>query len=413
MRVLHTADWHLGQRFHFQSRHEENRRSLEWLLEVITEERIDLLLVAGDIFDTGNPPNQARQLYYDFLGRLALSPCRHVIITGGNHDSPSMLDAPGDLLRQLHIHVIGAAPDDPRDQIFELRDSGGQLQGVVAAVPFLRDRDIRMAMPGETYAKKAETIQAGIQSHYSALADLMQPYRESGIPLLTTGHLYARGAIADESQANIYLGDRENLAAEDFPSCFHYVALGHLHRAQAVGKTRHIRYSGSMIPLSYSELDDQKSVTVIDFSETTDHPAIRLVKVPVFRRLRTIAGTLEEVSAGLADLAESHHGNMDDWVDVFLTLDHASPTIQQELHELTADMPLELLKIRLNIPALPLEESVGEHRQLDEFTPLEVFRKKCESDGHAPEAITEMERTFIELLEWMDEEEERRRLEEG
>ena len=106
MKILHTADWHLGQRLLQMDRHEEFRLALDWLYAVIEKEEIEVLLVAGDIFDIGNPPNQARQLYYRFLRRLLGSSCRHIVITGGNHDSPAMLNAPRGEKAKLNITYI-------------------------------------------------------------------------------------------------------------------------------------------------------------------------------------------------------------------------------------------------------------------------------------------------------------------
>ena len=134
MKILHTADWHLGQKFLFYDREAEHRYALNWLLELIEKEKIDTLIVAGDIFDIGNPPNYARKLYYQFLTKLQNTPCRHVIITGGNHDSPAMLNAPKDLLEALNVHVVGAATDDLEDEIVLLKNAKNEIETVVAAV---------------------------------------------------------------------------------------------------------------------------------------------------------------------------------------------------------------------------------------------------------------------------------------
>lgn len=403
MLLLHTSDWHLGQKFLFNERREENRRALQWLLRTIREEEVDLLIVAGDIFDIGNPPNYARQLYYQFLVELRSTPCRHIVIVGGNHDSPNMLNAPRELLRTLDIQVLGSAPAEPEEQILELRDPAGALEGVVAAVPFLRDRDIRQALPGESSLERIERIQEGIKQHYARLSELMQPYAEENVPLIATGHLYAKGARAAAEQANIYLGDRENMAAADFPELFDYIALGHLHRSQHVGRAAHIRYSGSLIPLSFSETEDEKSITLAHFPKGKRMPELRFLPAPCFRRLRTLTGSPEEVQLQLTALAEDKEGDLEDWIDALLQLDRVTPNLQAELQAFAKDLPLQLLKIRIEQEQQSLEDSLEEHRQLDELTPIEVFRKKCESLGKPPEEMEELERTFLELQDWMRE----------
>src|SRR5690606_23545989 len=110
----------------------------------------DVLIVAGDIFDTGNPPNSALRLYYEFLSRVRDCACGQVVIIGGNHDSIAALEAPQELLRFFNVHVIGGIPADPAEQIIEIQDSSGNLKGVVAAVPFIRDRDVRLSVAGES-----------------------------------------------------------------------------------------------------------------------------------------------------------------------------------------------------------------------------------------------------------------------
>ena len=149
MKILHTSDWHLGQRFLFNDREQEHQRALDWLADTIRTQEVDALIVAGDIFDINNPPNYARTMYYRFLTSLLGTSCRHIIITGGNHDSPSMLNAPRELLRLLNIHVVGAVGDALEEELVELKDSEGELELVVAAVPFLRDRDLRFSQAGE------------------------------------------------------------------------------------------------------------------------------------------------------------------------------------------------------------------------------------------------------------------------
>ena len=117
MKIIHTSDWHLGQKFLYNDREAEHQMALDWLLDTITQNEVDGLVVAGDIFDIGNPPNYARRMYYRFLTQLIHTSCRHVLITGGNHDSPAMLNAPRELLQALNIHVVGAATENLEDEL--------------------------------------------------------------------------------------------------------------------------------------------------------------------------------------------------------------------------------------------------------------------------------------------------------
>jgi exonuclease SbcD len=402
MKILHTSDWHLGQKFIYYDRLEEHRMALEWLHQLIVDEQVDCLLVAGDIFDIGNPPNYARSLYYNFLRKLLLTTCRHIVITGGNHDSPAMLEAPKELLKEFSIHVVGNATGDIEDEIIELKDEKGKLECIVAAVPFLRDKDIRASVSGEGGLERIERIKQGIFNHYQAAGEAVEKYAKKKVPLIAMGHLYAMGAEATDKQDNIYIGDKQNIKAEQFPTVFDYVALGHIHRAQAVGGMGKIRYCGSIIPLSFSETKDDKGVNILHFKgKKLEKNQTHLF--PIFRRLKTITGPLEEVQERLENLHKKYADGLKSWVEVIVEMDKNIPNLDGQLREFTKEMHLDLLKIRTNRQHQSLALQT-EMEDLEEMNPLEVFRKKCESAGNPPDEMEELEMTFRELTESMSNE---------
>lgn len=402
MRLLHTSDWHLGQKFIYNDRETEHQLALDWLIETIREQRVEALIIAGDIFDIGNPPNYARRMYFRFLASLKDSPCRHIICIGGNHDSPSMLDAPKELLFALNVHVVGSASDTPEEQILELYDPKGALEAVVAAVPFLRDRDIRASQIGESGQERIERIRLGIAQHYDKMGQLAQAYRDHEVPLIVTGHLYAAGSSASDRQDNIYLGDVNNIRAEQFPAVFDYVALGHIHRAQTIGGQAHIRYSGSLLPLSFSEVLDEKIVYVVDF-EKNNLKEIHTLPVPLFRRLKTIEGTLEEVQEKLEQFHLRHQQDpLTPWVEIILHAEKPLPDIHNYLAEFTQSFHLELLKVRL-VHAKNTQPLMEQSVSLDELEPLAVFEQKCLAEGFDSEDLQQLISTFRELLDWVQE----------
>ena len=403
MKILHTSDWHLGQKFLSNHRQEEHERALNWLRTTIETEKVDLLLVAGDIFDIGNPPNYARTLYYRFLTNLQNSCCRHIIITGGNHDSPAMLNAPKELLQILNVHVVGAAAEDITDEIIELFDGQGNLEAVIAAVPFLRDRDIRQSISGETGLERIARIQEGIVRHFQELGKAVKKYAKKDVPILATGHLYAKGATASDKQDNIYIGDIENIEGSQFPRVFDYVALGHLHRAQLVGGQHHIRYSGSIIPLSFSEIQDRKSVQLLDFKGKKLKNIVE-VKIPRFRELVSFTGDLESVKKRLQRFDEKRKGELMPWIEINIETEEKIPNLDGEIREFAKDFWMDILKIRTKSHHLGLENFTLE-ANLDDLSPEEVFLKKCESDGKIIETQQkELVFTFRELLDWIKEE---------
>lgn len=403
MRILHTSDWHLGQRFLQSERTEEQQLALDHLLSVINREKIDLLLVAGDIFDIGNPPFSARKMYYQFLTSLLGSSCRYVVITGGNHDAPGMLDAPRELLQHLNVFVVGAAPAERKDVLLEMRNTKGQLEAVIAAVPFLRDRDLRFSVAGETGPERIERLRQALAEYFQQLGELAEVYSAENVPILCMGHLYATGAQSSGEQNNIYLADVENIAAGAFPEIFSYVALGHIHRPQVVGGVDRVRYSGSLIPLSFSETKDDKSVYVLEYKGAVCKK-ITPVPIPVFRRLKTIEGALEEVEQKLTEFAARPREGLRPWVEVIVQTETVMPRLDEELRAFCADMDLDLMKIRVQSSHTSLS-AWEQQEELRTLEPLDVFRRRCSAAGRPPEEQEELEQTFVELMTWMTEQE--------
>ena len=162
MKFLHTSDWHLGRSLYGRKRYDEFASFLDWLTQTIGNEGIDALLVAGDVFDTSTPSNRAQELYYNFLYRVSTSCCRHVVVIAGNHDSPSFLNAPRELLRVLNVYVVGSMTEALEDEVVVLYRNE-QPEVIVCAVPYLRDKDIRTVEPGETIDDKNTKLIEGVE----------------------------------------------------------------------------------------------------------------------------------------------------------------------------------------------------------------------------------------------------------
>ena len=277
--LLHTSDWHLGRRLYGKPRYDEFKQFLDWQLQTLREQKVDVLLIAGDIFDTTAPSNQAQNLYYDFLSQVCDTDCRHVIIVAGNHDSASFLEAPKQLLKAFNIHIIGSMTDTPTDEVITLSDKSGQAELIVMAVPYLRDRDVRTVGHGERLDDKERKLAQGIKAHYAQIADiaiaqqaqLKAKYKRS-IPIVATGHLFTVGGQTMEGDGvrDLYVGSLGSIGAEIFHPQIDYVALGHLHIPQVVGGQPHIRYAGSPIAMGFGESRQQKQVHLLRFDANPD-----------------------------------------------------------------------------------------------------------------------------------------------
>ncbi|MDX5442401.1 MAG: exonuclease SbcCD subunit D C-terminal domain-containing protein [Hymenobacteraceae bacterium] len=406
MRVLHTSDWHLGQRLVNNERTEEHRLFLNWLIKTICDQKIDLLLIAGDIFDTGFPSNTALKLYYDFLREVKQTCCRDIVMIGGNHDSVSTLNAPAELLRHFNVHVVGGAPADAADEVVLIKDTTGAVGAVVCAVPFLRDKDVRLSIPGESNEQRETRLKQGICDHYTRLVPLVQPYKQQQIPVIATGHLFAAGGSTSDSEKEIHVGNLGQIGGDQFPVEFDYVALGHLHRPQLVNKRNHIRYCGSPIPLSFSEVTDKKLVHVLEFSEGK-LAAVQDVAIPCWRKLVRIKGTIDEV---YGQIIGYDNGDLSypAWAEIQLHYDTNLHDHTERLQEALALQPnLQMLICRHNRTRSnqTLEQQVEPEQNLQDLKPKDVFLKKCE-EALESETHTELVSTFDELLELMTQEKE-------
>lgn len=272
MRVFHTADWHLGQTFHEYDRDYEHACFLDWLLRELATRKPDAMLVSGDVFDSVNPPATAQRMYYEFLQNAAdLLPGLQMVVTAGNHDAAARLEAPAPLLKRIHVHVVGtvgrteSAEIDYLKFLVPLADRAGKVVAIVLAVPFLRLADLPLT-PGaaDAYNAGMAAFYAGLTAQACALRDEKHP----GAVLIGMGHCHlTEGAESRDSERRLVVGGLESLSAEMFPRELCYVALGHLHKPQSFDDGR-VQYSGSPIPLSFSERNYHHRVCELEFGPT-------------------------------------------------------------------------------------------------------------------------------------------------
>ncbi len=371
MRVLHTSDWHLGVTYCDRSRADEQASFLRWLLEAIEQHRVDVVLVAGDVFDTANPPAEALAMYYGFLAKLATlggvttsGGKRVAIVVGGNHDSASRLDAPRDALAALDVHVIGGHDPGRLESdlggacglLVPLVNRSGEVSLVVAAVPFLNDW--RLGVRGFEASPEAQRdgMHEKFAAVYRGLADKAEA-RFRGVPLMATGHLTClatRGARVSAEDAVPFeinrVGTLGALAPDVFDPRFAYVALGHIHRGFSVdGEAGRVRYSGTPVQVSAAEGHANRSVLIVDI-DASGATATRL-PVPTRRRLIALRGTFDEVREKLRGLAWSE-GELPPYVAFEAELGAPNPGAESELRALRRQGPggaAEIVSVRAEV----------------------------------------------------------------
>lgn len=399
MKLLHTSDWHLGRSLYGKKRDEEHRKFLQWLLQTIKEQKIEVVVIAGDVFDTTTPSHQAQALYYDFLCQVTQTHCRHVVVVAGNHDSPSFINAPQALLAALNVYVIGQSSGCVEDEVLQLKNAQNEVALIVCAVPYLRDRDIREAQVNESVEEKAKSMLQGIQHHYeriAAYAEHLNQQLPSPVPVIATGHLFAAGGtlLADDGVRDLYVGSLAHVSASVFPTTFNYVALGHLHVPQKVAKLAHIRYCGSPIPIGFGEATQQKMVCIIEF-EADHQPIITEWPIPCFQKLARIRGNWDEIEEGLCNLKNK---KAKVWVEISYSGTELITDLRERIDAVVGQSEIEVLCVQnRSLVAKTLEQN--QHQQsLTQLKVEDVFQQCLDAHDIPPEQQTELKYAFSEIV---------------
>ncbi len=387
-KILHTSDWHIGRRLKNHERYDEFKKFFAWLEEIIKSENVDALLVAGDIFDNTTPSARAQDIYYSFLGKIARTNCRHVVIISGNHDSPAFIDAPKDLLKLFKIQVVGSACENPEDEVKTLYDDDGQAELIVCAVPYLRDRDVRTLKACDDVDSLENSLLTGIKDHYEKVfAHASEIRGASKIPVIGMGHLFARGGKVTEGDGvrSLYVGTAVEVGSDLFPDFLTYTALGHLHSPQKISR-ENIRYSGSPLSMGFGEAGQKKAVYVVEL-DGEKLTGLKEISVPTFQRLERIEGDINKIFAELARYAFQRESI---WLDITYTGSEALGDLQEKIDNFLKDFPLiEVLSIRDE--SRKAEENVSENisKNLEEIKPLEML-EFCFEKNNIPDCQREI-----------------------
>lgn len=393
VKVLHTADWHIGKHLHKYSLEEDHRLFFDWLYDQIKVREIDLLLVSGDVFDTAFPSNASLGMYYRFLTRLLDQECR-IILTGGNHDSPGVLNAPRDILSHLKINVVGDVAGFPEAAYFAFPE----WKIAVGAVPYLRDADLRKSVSGAGYEDRAVLIREGIARHYLSIKECHEG-RHPEFGLIGMGHLFVAGAEMSESERDIHVvGNLAAFGNEHFPPGFCYMALGHIHKPQKI--SGNVRYSGSPIPLSFSERKDPKYVIELLFDDG-QLIGTETVSVPPARELSSFSGNLDQV---WEQLSRYRPGTiLEPLVEVNVTEPEYDPEKSLRFDLMLREFensPFRIVKPRLTFENRRKDAAdlFVTGTEIEDLSPRQVFLKRMESEMLSDEARETLLEAFEELL---------------
>lgn len=396
IRILHTADWHIGQTLRRFSREHEHRRVFERLEEIVVERDVDALVIAGDVFDSQNPSGEAQQLFYSTLVRLSRAhPRMATVIVAGNHDAAGRLEAPRPLLEAFNIRVVGNVRRregriESARHLVPITDASGARTANVLAVSY----PTAACLPNLTRldSEAGSPVIAGVRSLYAELVDTLWGPMD-GLPFVLTGHLHVAGGIESEgAERRILVGGQHAVPHDVFPVEASYVALGHLHKAQSIGRDT-VRYSGSLIPLSATELPYAHGVTLVSLDGITARSEHISIDRPVpFVRLPE-AGDMRLSEFGdhltAMDLPSDLPLHEQPFVQVRLAREGLSPGFREEVDRIAESFPVRIVDTRVAvIPGALNDVALADPMiRLAERDPEDLFKLAFERTfGVAPDA---------------------------
>lgn len=401
LKILHTADWHIGKILHRQDLSEEINLFFDWLVTYISVNNINVLLVSGDVFDMANPANKDTTLYYKTISRLAA--CKtQIIITGGNHDSISLLDSPSAILDVLNVKVIGGGRDNIEEEIIPVYDTDQNLVTVVIAVPFLRDKDLRVSAPAAEMSNSRYISTAdAIKNHYDTAVNKASELYGSQVPLIAMGHLFMQGSITSDSEREIHVGNLEGLGTDWIHPKIQYLALGHIHKPQRINKSDHIRYCGSPIFLDFSERNYEKQIIELHIE---DHKIkeILTVPIPAFRKVVRIAGDFETVKTSLLEFVNP--SPLPAFIELQITEDQRDPQLLYQVEQLvqnTISDTFTIIKSQTIFKSGSVNLEGVSTESISDLSVLDVFRRCMNDKEIAVESQDEILHCYQEILDDM------------
>lgn len=408
MKIIHTADWHLGQSFYEYDRKTEHIYFLTWLKKTVRENNIDILLIAGDIFDSPNPSAESQKIYFSFLHEITNeNPDLQIIIIAGNHDSAARLEAPNPLLEEINISVRGIIKRDTIGEIDYARliiplNKGGYC----LAVPYLRQGDY----------PDAGNYSQSVKAMYDKLYEIIckknsenQMPDKTFQPVIAMGHLQATGSEISENDRSerTIIGGLECVSPEAFSGNIVYTALGHLHRGQRVSGRDNIRYSGTPIPMSFAEKNNRQGVVLVDINSSGTEPgeyqtdikqilfedAIKLISMP------QIAMPLEDVLLEIKRLPEGEITNMSPYLEIKVLITEPEPSIRHRIEEALKGKAVRLARISAITQESQKERKTATLEELQMANPMDIAEKKFEEQYGNEKMPDAMKRLLLEVIQ--------------
>lgn len=402
MRVLHTADWHLGSRFHDRRRGLDEDDALDQMVALCRDREVDAVLHAGDVFDNANPGAEEQERYYRALARLVQEAgVKTVVVVAGNHDSALRLEGPRALLGHLGIHVVGRLGRECSGEtcLIELRRRDGEVGALAVALPFLRDADLRLAAGAEQTPQADLRYRRALEARYRESIALARE-RAGGLPVVAMGHCLVDGASFGGGERPVQVGNLGAVSALELAGDCAYLALGHLHQPQQVGHGSW-RYSGSLLPTGFDEAGTGKAFLLVDLPESASGAArVEVFPLRPYRRYGRLSGDLDALRAQVLSLEPPSAGEPTPFCEVTLRLEGPQPGLAPELVDRCRERGWDLVSVRHERRAEAGGEGPVVGRTLVELSPEEVFVRCHQAEYGAPpqdDLLIEFRRLLGEL----------------
>ena len=402
MKIIHTADWHIGQSFYEYDRKAEHLRFLTWLKQTTRELKIDILLIAGDIFDSPNPSAESQKTYYTFLREITHeNPQLQVILIAGNHDSAARLEAPNSLLEIMNVTTRGIVKHTANGDIdYENLIIPLNAGGFCLAVPYLRQGDYPEA---ENYPKSVKTMYDEL---YKLAAEKLSDKKHTFAPIIAMGHLHTTGAEISENDRSerAIVGGLESVSSEAFSDGIAYTALGHLHRGQKVSGHENVRYSGSPIPMSFAEKNNKQGVVFVDIDSEYSikieriyfEETVRLISIP--EEPMPLANVFDEIKK----LPEGEITDTSPYLEIKVLITEPEPSMRHLIENALIGKAVRLARIFAVTNEYCKESKAINLEELREANPMniaeEIFEKKYGGEK-MPESMRKLLHEVIQEIE--------------
>ncbi|MEX0750144.1 MAG: exonuclease SbcCD subunit D [Dehalococcoidia bacterium] len=323
MRLLHTSDWHLGRKIRRESRQPECERVLAEVTRIVRDESIDVVVIAGDTFDSLSPGAEAERLAYETLGEIVRDGAQ-VVMIAGNHDSPHHMDALTSILRMVGVHTVGSVPEQAEDAIIAVPSRNRSETATFAALPWVPER---IALQFETLFEGADNARTEYRQVMEALIPRCFSRFSDDTINVFVGHMLIDGSEIGEGggERKLHIGHNFAVNAGCIPATAHYVALGHVHKRQAIVAQSPTFYAGSLLQLDFGEGGQKKYVNVVD-AKPRQPADIRPIEITGGRGLQTVTLDFDDLT--------SHAGKYgDDYLRVIVRADRPLPSLFEQVRE--------------------------------------------------------------------------------